>query len=262
MSDPSTDGSPTGVPLAAHGPVDYRGQIAIARTTERWGLGDVAAGVIIAYLATNIIGVVIVSIAGWDSMSKVPMWGFGVLQLPLWAVYMGTVLVAGSKGLGVVEAFGIRVRLLDPIVGLTIGVVCQLLVLPALYIPIFELTGTDSEELSRPAKELASGAQSSVSWIIFAVLVGLAAPVVEELFFRGLMLRSLSKKGLSIAAAVITNAVVFAGLHFQALQFPGLFVFGIVVAAMAVVSGRLGPSMFAHIGFNMTTVVVLYMNSN
>lgn len=216
-------------------------------------------GVLIAYLATNLIGVVIISIAGWESSSEIPMWGFGVLQVPLWAVYLLTVVVAGSKGTGVVDAFGLRIRALDPLVGLVIGVLCQLVVLPLLYLPIFELTGTDSEELSRPAKELASGAQTPWGWFLFAVLVGLVAPLIEELFFRGLMLRSLSKRPMSVTAAVVVSSFVFAGLHFQALQFAGLFVFGIVLAVLAVATGRLGPSVFAHVGFNATTVLVLYL---
>lgn len=239
---------------------DYGEQIALAATTERWGLADLAAGILVAHLATTIIGSIIISIAGWDPLSKVPMWGFGVLQVPLWAVYLGTVVYAGTKGTGAVHAFGVRFHALDPIVGLVVGVLCQLIVLPLLYIPIFRLTGTDSGELSRPAEELASRAQSSVGWILFALLIGLVAPVIEELFFRGLLLRSLSKRSMQIPLAVLTSAAIFAAMHLQALQFPGLFVFGVVLAVMAVASGRLGPSIFAHIGFNATTIVVLYLN--
>lgn len=238
---------------------EYRTRISLARDGERWGIGDAVAGVLIAYLATNIIGVVIISMAGWESTDQIPMWGFGVLQIPLWVVYLGTVFVAASKGAGVVDSFGLRIRAVDPLIGLAVGILCQLIVLPVLYVPIFRLSGTDSEELSRPAKELASGAQTASGWILFAVLVGLVAPVVEELFFRGLLLRSFSKRSMSAATAVVASSAVFAALHFQVLQFPGLFVFGVVVAVMAVVSGRLGPSIFAHVGFNATTIVVLYL---
>lgn len=239
--------------------LDYDAQTALAHTTQRWGLGDFAAGLLIAQFATTIIGSIVIAVAGWDPLSKVPMWGFGVLQIPLWTVYLGTVVIAGSKGTGVVDAFGVRFRVMDPVMGLFVGVLCQLIVLPLLYVPIFRLTGTDSEELSRPAEELASRAQTSMGWIIFAVLIGLVAPVIEELFFRGLLLRSLSKRAMQAPLAVVTSAAIFAAMHLQILQFPGLFVFGVVLAVMVVLTGRLGPSIFAHIGFNATTVVVLYL---
>lgn len=241
-------------------PDSYAAQILAADPTERWGFGDAVTGMIVAFLLSNIIGAVILGIAGWDSRAKIPIWGFGVLQIPLWAGYIGVSVFAGLKGSGLVRAFGLRVRTVDPILGLVVGIACQLLVLPVLYMPIFRLTDTDSEALSKPAKELASGAQSLWSWALFAVLVGLVAPVVEELFFRGLMLRSLSKRGMGQLAAILISAAIFAGLHFELLQLPGLFVFGLVLASLTVLTGRLGPSIFAHIGFNSTTVIVLYLD--
>ncbi len=144
--------------------------------------------------------------------------------------------------------------------GLAIGVATQLLVLPLLYLPIFLLTGTDSDELSEPARELADRAGSLPSWLLFAVLVGVCAPVVEELFYRGLFLRSLTKRGLSPVVAVLVSSAVFAAIHFQVLQFAGLFAFGLIAGTLAARSGRLGPSIWAHIGFNMTTVVLLYLS--
>lgn len=231
-----------------------------ARSVEPWGLGQVSLGIVVAFLASNVIGAVIFSLAGWSSTADIPMWGFGVLQIPLWTVYLVVVARAAASGSGLRNAFGLSVRVTDPLMGVVIGVICQLFVLPALYAPIFRLTGTDSEELSRPARELSSRAQGSLSWVLFAVLVGLAAPVIEELFFRGLLLRSLSKRGHQRLVAVVGSAAIFAALHFQTLQFAGLFVFGLVLATLAVVTGRLGPSIFAHVGFNATTVVVLYLD--
>lgn len=239
---------------------NYANQIASAVGTERWGFGDALAGIVLAFLLSNVFGVVILVVAGWKSSADIPMWGFGVLQIPLWGGYIGVAIYAAAKGSGVERAFGLLVRAMDPVIGLVVGVICQLVVLPVVYLPIFRLTGTDSEELSLPAKQLASGAQSLWSWLLFAVLVGLVAPVVEELFFRGLVLRSLSKKGLPTWGAVLVTSGIFASLHFQLLQLPGLFVFGLVLAGLAVATGRLGLSVFAHIGFNATTVVVLYLD--
>jgi membrane protease YdiL (CAAX protease family) len=95
--------------------------------------------------------------------------------------------------------------------------------------------------------------------------VTVGAPVVEELFFRGLVLRSLQRR-FPDTAAVPLSAVVFGLAHLQALSAAGLLVvvtsltaLGVVLALLAVRSGRLGPAMWAHATFNAFTVVVLLL---
>ena len=228
----------------------------------RWGLGDVATGIVAATVLSILIGSLIYGIAGWEGSDQVPIWGLGLLQVPLWAGYLGvTVWAASTKGNGVVSDLGLWARWTDAPVGLLIGVVAQLLLLTALYIPIFWLTGTDGDELSAPARELADRAGSVPSWLLFALLVGICAPVVEELFYRGLFLRSLTKRGMPPVAAVVLSSAVFAAIHFQVLQFAGLFVFGLIAGTLAERTGRLGGAIWAHIGFNLSTVVLLYLGS-
>jgi membrane protease YdiL (CAAX protease family) len=228
----------------------------------RWGLGEVALGIGVSMLLSILIGSLIYAAAGWETSDAVPIWGLALLQVPLWAGYLGVTLWAtATKGRGLVQDLGATARWFDAPVGLAIGVVTQLLVLPLLYLPIFLLTDTDSDELSAPARELADRAESFPSWLLFALLVGICAPVVEELFYRGLFLRSLTKRGMPTVAAVVLSAAVFAAVHFQVLQFAGLFAFGLIAGALAARTGRLGASIWAHIGFNMTTVVVLYLSS-
>lgn len=225
---------------------------------QRWGLGDVGIGILASLLLSTLLGGLISSVAGWRDASDIPMWGLGLIQIPLWAGYLGAVVHAGSKGNGVVDDFGARMRPLDVPLGLAIGAVAQVVLLPVLYYPIFELSGTSSTELSKPAEDLASRAGGNLSWALFALLVGIIAPIVEELFFRGLLLQSLSKRGMAPWLAVVLSSALFAAMHLQLLQFPGLMLFGLISGTLAVRTGRLGASIFAHIGFNMTTVVVLY----
>ena len=236
-------------------------------TAPPWGLGDVLAGLVASLFLSTFVGAVIVLVAGWGTQEgsngiDAPIWGLALLQIPLWAGYLGVVVYSGrNKGHGVVEDFGLRQHALDVPLGLVLGILTQLVVLPLLYIPLLELTGTDQDDLSAPARQLADRAGSLPSWVLFAVLVGICAPIVEELFYRGLFLRSLTKRGLGPAAAVVVSSVVFAGVHLQSLQFPGLLVFGLVAATLSIRTGRLGPAIWAHIGFNLTTVVVLYAGS-
>jgi len=200
------------------------------------------------------------SVAGWKSSEEAPIWGLALLQIPLWVGYLGAVLFAGSKGRGIVADFGFRMRALDAPLGLALGIFCQLALLPLIYAPIFYFTGKNTDELARPAEQLAARADGNLSWALFALLVGILAPVVEELFYRGLLLRSLEKRRLPVWAAVLVSSVVFAGMHMQALQFPGLLLVGLIAGTLAAVTGRLGASIWLHIGFNMTTVVLLFMH--
>ena len=87
-----------------------------------------------------------------------------------------------------------------------------------------------------------------------AVIV--VAPVVEELFFRGLLLGEMQRRW-GTAAAVAASSVVFGATHFQPLQFPGLTAAGAVFAIAAVRTRRLGPAIAVHAGFNATTFVAL-----
>ena len=225
----------------------------------RWGLGDVAIGIFASLFLSVLIGGTIMALAGWGSSADTPIWGLALLQIPLWAGYLGAVVFAGSKGRGVISDFGLRMRAFDAPLGLALGIFCQLLVLPLLYAPIFFLTGSDKEALSRPAEQLAEGTDGTFSWLLFALLVGILAPVVEELFYRGILLKALEKRRMPVWAAVLVSSIIFAGMHMQTLQFPGLLLVGLVAGTLAAITGRLGPSIWLHIGFNMTTVVALFM---
>ena len=225
-----------------------------------WGLGDVAAGIVAAQFLAAVATVVAMGLAGWRSSSDVPMWGLALLQLPMWAGWIGALVVAGRKGDGIVPEFGFRAEWLDVPVGLAVGVLLQVVVLPLVYLPVLALMGKDNDDLSRPARELAGRAHGSLGWVLLLLLVGIGAPVVEELFYRGLFQRALLKRGLSAWVSVVVGAAVFAAMHLELLQFLGLFVFGLVAGALAYRSGRLGPSIAAHVGFNVTTVVTLWLS--
>src|SRR5207248_894152 len=103
-----------------------------------------------------------------------------------------------------------------------------------------------------PQLSLAVIALSEVG--LWAGLLGV--PIVEELFFRGLVLRSLLRRW-GPTASVIGSAVVFGVVHLELLQLPALVVLGLVLGVLVVRTGRLGPSIWAHGAFNAVTVVSL-----
>ncbi|MFM7065114.1 MAG: hypothetical protein ACKO04_16760, partial [Actinomycetes bacterium] len=115
-----------------------------------WGLGEVAGGILASQLLSGVAAVVAMGAAGWSSLSDVPMWGLALLQLPLWAGWVGALVVAGRKGQGVVAEFGVRARWTDVPLGLAVGVALQLVVLPLIYLPVLSLLGQDTDDLSAP----------------------------------------------------------------------------------------------------------------
>ena len=56
---------------------------------------------------------------------------------------------------------------------------------------------------------------------------------------------------------IVITAVLFGASHGQLLQFPALAAFGVVLGVIAHRTGRLGMNIWAHVGFNATTVVIL-----
>ncbi len=114
--------------------------------------------------------------------------------------------------------------------------------------------GTDAEDLGKLARELGDKADSSMGVVLLFVIVAVGAPIAEELFFRGLVLRSFENR-FGTAWAVVGSSVFFGATHFQPLQFAALTAAGAIFALLTVRTGRLGPAIVAHMAFNAVTVV-------
>ncbi len=185
-----------------------------------------------------------------------PLWVLSLAQLPSWIGLIGAATVVSRLfGTGRMrDDYGLRFRLVD-LWGVPIGVVVQTIFIPVLYDGLSAL-GVDTSDVERPAKQLTNQAQDRVGVVLVVVLVVIGAPIVEELFFRGLVLRAMEAR-YSDWLAIGGSAVLFGLIHFQPLQFPGLTLFGVVLAYCAHRTRRLGMGMMAHAAFNATTVVLL-----
>jgi membrane protease YdiL (CAAX protease family) len=105
--------------------------------------------------------------------------------------------------------------------------------------------------------------QDSIGIIGVIFLVVVVAPLVEELLFRGLILRILQKSFGSVFAIVATS-ILFAIPHWQVdaswqetvVLLSALGTVGLVLAIGAVITDRLGPAVIAHFFFNATGTVL------
>lgn len=220
----------------------------------RWGLGDAWLGLLIANAAALFGGVAILAATGYvdTDSDDLPLALIALMQIPLWAGYLTMPLVAARrKGNGVVADFGLRVRPWDVPVGLVIGVLTQLVLVPLVYLPIFQIIG--DRDVSADARALTDRAEDPFGVVLLVLIVVIGAPIVEELFFRGLLLRSAERKWGKFWAVAVSS-LVFGAVHLQPLQFPALVAVGVVFALLTLRTGRLGPAIFAHVGFNAVAV--------
>jgi membrane protease YdiL (CAAX protease family) len=222
--------------------------------TRRWSFTWSVAG----YLAGNVAAIVLVPLwaALFGSDGIVPIL---VGSIGLWAGFVGApVLASRTQGTGDVAAdFGVRLDGRDVGIGIVTGIGLQLVALPALYALIQLVTGP--LDVAGAASDLADEASLPAAWLAFAVIVGVGAPLAEELFFRGLLLASFDAR-FGRVVAVVASSALFAATHFQVIQFPGLFVAALTWASLTVRSGRLGPAIVSHVAFNLTTVASLWLS--
>ena len=184
-----------------------------------------------------------------------PLWLTALLQLPLW-FGLGAIPIwfAVKRGRGVVADLGLRMRSIDIPIGLAIGVFCQLVMVPVIYLVLSKIIGV--KDVSAAARQLTDRASSPISIILLFLIVGIGAPIAEEIYFRG-MAQGIFGRRLSPLWAILAAAAFFAATHLQPLQFPALLAFGIVLGVMRWRSGRLGPSIWAHLGFNVVAAASL-----
>jgi membrane protease YdiL (CAAX protease family) len=201
---------------------------------------------------------VIIGLAGYSASQPDdwPLWLVGLAQLPLWAGYLTVAIVVSRvRGTGRWRRdYGLQFRAVD-LWGVPIGVLTQLVFVWPLYQVLKLFVNVHDVDIEKPARQLTDRA---TGWgvVILILIVGVGAPFFEELFFRGLVMRAIQSY-FDDTLALVGSAIIFAAVHFELLQFPALVLFGLVAGYCAQRTGRLGMSICAHVGFNMTTVVIL-----
>jgi uncharacterized protein len=230
------------------------------RRAPTWGLGEVLVGMAVAIAGASIVTTLIFAATDgrYETVTDLPLSLVAISQAGLWVGFLGVPIMAAKyKGAGAIQDFRIRFTGRDLWFGGLAGILLQLAVIPLVYAPLLWLLDRDVSDLEGPARELTERATDPIGVILLVLIVGVGAPIVEEVFYRGLFQGALLKRGMPGWLAVGTTSVVFAAMHLQALQFPALALFGLLAGTLAYRYGRLGPAIAAHITFNMVTVVVL-----
>lgn len=131
------------------------------------------------------------------------------------------------------------------------------IVLGMVMIPVSRALG--SQGVTNPASRYLL--MSQAGWMTAALMAvfGIVAPFVEELFFRGALLRALNAD-FGQQAAIWGSAVAFAIIHPGAPELLVTYVaLGWVFAKLTVLRGSLLPSMIAHALNNLLTASLLLL---
>ena len=120
--------------------------------------------------------------------------------------------------------------------------------------------------LGRPYFLGAESASFSAVLLVGMLVPVVCAPVIEELFFRGLLLRGLIEQGrlvggnyrVSAAAGILLSALIFGAVHIVGLPagtyatvvFSYTAILGLGLALVATLTGRLGGAIIAHATYN------------
>jgi len=233
-------------------------------------------GFLVGQIGALVFGMVAGAIAGKTgaqlqtiaSAAVPPEWYVVSTLLGLWIGFVGAPWLAsrtqGTRNF--VRDLGLRFRLID-LVGIAIGVGGQILV-AVMYAPFQH----DIHNFNAPSQKL-TGASHGAGFVVIAIATVLLAPAMEELFFRGLLLKALVRlftpvataggaRAAGVVLAVIADGLLFGLAHGEWVQLAGLAAFGMILAGVSYRTGRLGMNMVAHASFNLVAIIAIATNGS
>lgn len=241
----------------------------------RWGLPD--AAVVLAVFAVTI-GLSLLYLVVHLPASQGP---FDLISATIsyGLVAAAVVLISRRRGLrSLAEDFGLRIRPIDLALGLGVAVAGKI-VQVMVGLSVFAATG------HTPTRSNVSFGHDPFWIAVNGFLIGsLVAPVVEELVFRGVLLRAIRNailrgrrraphpqpaepriRSRASVLAIVISAAIFSAGHlyetvgdlslFLTILF-SLFAVGVLHAVVTVLTGRLGAAIVAHVLFNASGVAL------
>ena len=129
-------------------------------------------------------------------------------------------------------------------VALNIFITCVLAFIPAVA------------EYEQPFEELLGD-----NLVLMLFTLAVISPFLEEVIFRGLVQKRLSRM-MYIPGAVILQAFIFGAIHLNLLQGAYAFVLGIIIGAVYFWHDSIWAPVIIHVAFNATSVIISYIFDN
>jgi membrane protease YdiL (CAAX protease family) len=130
----------------------------------------------------------------------------------------------------------------------------------ALHGPLTLISDVIESRYPRPEDEI-----ESLRWLLTAPALhqkialvasaGIFGPVVEEMFFRGGILRNLRRVHPS-GLTLLGTSLLFAAAHLDPRNFLPIFLGGLAMGYVRILSGSIWPAILLHATFNTASVIV------
>jgi membrane protease YdiL (CAAX protease family) len=216
---------------------------AVLAAVAALGLGGVLSVPIVIVVRSEALGVLLGAISFELALFVVPVfWVTVVHHQPI-------------SALGLSSARRSRDLLAGAGSGLALFAFTVIVVAPAVYQVVTWLTG---DPVTPPRQPILPADPNGWQIAIGAVAAVVAAPVAEEVFFRGFLFGALRRRFRFLAAAAVSG-VVFGLFHVIPLLIPLMVFVGISLAYIYERRGSLLSSIAAHSAFNLVgyTLIVL-----
>ena len=224
---------------------------ALPRVAVAYAFAGIVAAIVGSFLGAGIAG----ALAPHSRLALLVL-----SQSGLWSGLVGAVwLVSRKFGTGNVwRDFGLRAEGMDVPRGALVSVIARF----AGIVAVIPLVAISHKLIGSDVTPLKGATQSPALLVTLVLMVVVGAPLIEELFFRGLLLRSLVPS-LGTLGAIVTQGLVFGSLHMRPSYGLGNVSLFVVIGAMGIIQGivaeryrRLGPGIFSHAFFNLVAVLL------
>lgn len=210
-----------------------------------WGVPDFFIAVA-AWLVFSVVSGIPILLTGEGTAVYAWMLLVGVV-VPWFGMGGWPWLISRLRGNGVRLDFGLRVRWSDIGWGVLFGI-GALVVASIIAVILTAIFG----EFDSSAGEVATALNDfPMARFLFALAVAFGAPIVEELCYRGLLITSLLKRGMSRWLAVVISAALFAAMHLEPIRFALLFAIGLMLGWARVHRNNTTTSIVAHMINNL-----------
>jgi CAAX protease family protein len=225
------------------------------------GIAGIGAG--IGVIASLVVGVIEVLNYG----SSTSPWLLLISELPLWAGFLGAAYLASKRnGTGKLSLdFGLTTpNLQDARLALPAALLGR--VIPVIYLILvaIQLHLAHTPQGLAPTV-LGVAPDGTAAWTVLLLLTLIGAPILEELFFRGLIQGVFSRRCGPVPALFIT-AIIFSFAHtlgegpFAPFL---LFPMAVILGYLKLKTGRLAAGMLAHAEYNaigLAIVLIPWLN--
>lgn len=219
------------------------------------GFPQVAWGWPEALLTGGLVALFMAMAGGGSSSGPPPKLGLEEV-VKGFALYAGLVcFVLGFlvfRGMSLTQAFGLRVRGWSPVTVLG----WLLMFLPLIYLCqalVYLWSGPDTRP--QPIVDFLLGNPGWRERLAVLAVAVVAAPVTEELIFRG-CLYGMARARWGRPAGILLTSLVFAAIHGHAPSFAGLTILAVGLALVYERCGSLWAPILLHAGFNALTIVL------